>query len=320
MRNKKLDNVTLGLFVMAGLSFLVLTLYMISANRNLLGSTFIIKAVVTNVNGLVPGNNVRFKGIDVGTVDDIELDSDTAIYVTLLIDDRYKKYIRKNAIATISSDGLMGNKLLNINSQPGAAALIEAGDVIQSLQPVETDEMLRTLNTTNQNLERITRNIFDITNKLNNSKSFWSILSDTGLTADLRHAVADLRKAGANTSAMTERVRDFALQLEQGDGLVQQLFTDSTLVLQWRTALQEVQNASHNTTAMMQDLRDVARRLKEGEGSAGLLLADTVMRNKLLNTATNLEQGTRSFNQNMDALKESVLLRKYFKKLEKEKK
>lgn len=320
MRNKKLDNVTLGLFVMAGLSFLVLTLYMISANRNLLGSTFIIKAVVTNVNGLVPGNNVRFKGIDVGTVDDIELDSDTAIYVTLLIDDRYKKYIRKNAIATISSDGLMGNKLLNINSQPGAAAPIEAGDVIQSLQPVETDEMLRTLNTTNQNLERITRNIFDITNKLNNSKSFWSILSDTGLTADLRHAVADLRKAGANTSAMTERVRDFALQLEQGDGLVQQLFTDSTLVLQWRTALQEVQNASHNTTAMMQDLRDVARRLKEGEGSAGLLLADTVMRNKLLNTATNLEQGTRSFNQNMDALKESVLLRKYFKKLEKEKK
>jgi len=302
---------------MAGILFLVLTLYMIGRNRNLLGSTFTIRAVVTNVNGLVPGNNVRFKGIDVGTVDNIVLDNDTVIYITLLIDDRYRKYIRKNAIATIGTDGLMGNKLLNINSQPGPADLIAEGDVIQSLPPVETDEMLRTLNTTNQNLEMITRNIFEITNNVNNSKSFWAILSDTGLTADLKHAVADLRQAGSHTRAMTASVRDFATRLEHGDGLVQQLFTDTALVSQLRVSLVQVQQASQHTTVMMQDLKSVADRLKKGEGSAGLILADTAMRNKLFRTATYLEQGTRSFNQNMDALKESVLLKKYFKKMEK---
>ncbi|HEU5291411.1 MAG TPA: MCE family protein, partial [Cyclobacteriaceae bacterium] len=107
MQNKQIDNAKVGLLVMAGVIFLVLTLYMIGKNRNLLGSTFTIKAVLTNVNGLVPGNNVRFKGIDVGTVKSIDVANDTAIYVTMTIDEEMKPYLRKNAIASIGTDGLM---------------------------------------------------------------------------------------------------------------------------------------------------------------------------------------------------------------------
>ena len=116
MRNKKVDNAKVGLLVLLGLVFLVLTLYMIGKNRNLFGSTFTIKAVLNNVNGLVPGNNVRFKGIDVGTVKSITVANDTAIYVIMTIDKNMKPYIKKNAIASVGTDGLMGNKLININS------------------------------------------------------------------------------------------------------------------------------------------------------------------------------------------------------------
>src|SRR5690606_37847668 len=176
MKSKKVDNTKVGLLVLAGLIFLVLTLYMIGKNRNILGSTFTIKAVLTNVNGLVPGNNIRFKGIDVGTVKSIHVANDTAILVTMTIDKGMKPYIKKNALASIGTDGLMGNKLININSVSAPGKSIDQDDTIQSIQPIETDEMLRTLNTTNNTIQKITTNLYEITVKLNRSESLWTLL------------------------------------------------------------------------------------------------------------------------------------------------
>src|SRR5688572_7628571 len=106
MKTKSVDNAKLGAFVLVGIVFLIVTLYMIGKNRNLLGSTFTIKAEVNNVNGLVPGNNVRFKGIDVGTVKSIDIANDTLIYVTMTIEESMKPYIKQNALASIGTDGL----------------------------------------------------------------------------------------------------------------------------------------------------------------------------------------------------------------------
>src|SRR5688500_3974021 len=121
MKHKPINNAKLGIFVIAGIVFLIMTLYMIGRNRNLIGPTFTINAVVSNVNGLMPGNNVRFKGIDVGTVKSITLENDSAIIVSMLIDKKMKPYLKQNAIATIGTDGIMGNKLVNINSHKGYA-------------------------------------------------------------------------------------------------------------------------------------------------------------------------------------------------------
>lgn len=318
MRNKGIENAKVGLLVLGGLTFLILMLYMISKNRNLLGSTFIVTAVVNNVNGLVPGNNVRFKGMDVGTVKSISVTNDTAIYVVMTIDVKMKSYIKQDALASIGTDGLMGNKLVNINSVPGSAPSVEDGSIIQSRRPVETDEMLRTLNTTNVNIERISRNLYEITTKLNTSENLWTLLSDTAITRDLKKAVKDFGRAGANTADLTATTRQLVQKLEHGNGLANRLFTDTTLSNQLAASLQQIQAASNQTAEMMRDLKTVVDKMEEGEGTAGLLLSDTVFRKSLMNSALNLEQGMGRFNQNMEALKTNFLFRKYFKKLEKE--
>ena len=318
MRNKKIDNAKVGALVLAGLLFLIFTLYMIGKNRNLFGSTFTIKAVLNNVNGLVPGNNVRFKGMDVGTVKSISVANDTAIYVTMTIDEKMKPYIKKNAIASVGTDGLMGNKLININSDSSPSSPVDQGDVIQSRKPVETDEMLRTLNTTNNNMERITHNLYEISVKLNSSKSLWALLSDTVITKDLKDAVYDFRLAGANASDMTATANNVVKKLESGTGLAYKLFNDTTMSNQLSYSMQQIQLASDQTSAMMKDLKIVVDDMKEGDGTAGLLLTDTVLRQKLFKSAVNIEQGTDRFNQNMEALKSNFLFRRYFKRLEKE--
>ena len=306
------------MLVLGGLLFLIFTLYMIGKNRNLFGSTFTIKAVLSNVNGLVPGNNVRFKGIDVGTVKSITVANDTAIYVTMTIDQNMRPYIKKNAIASIGTDGLMGNKLININSDSEPSAPVDQNDIIQSQKPVETDEMLRTLNTTNNNIERITHNLYEISVKLNSSKSLWMLLSDTIVTKDLKNAVYDFRQAGANTAEMTATAKHIVTKFENGNGLAFKLFNDTSMSNQLSHSLKQIELISNQTSAMMKDLKTVVDDMKEGDGTAGLLLTDTLLRQSLFQSAKNIEQGTDRFNQNMEALKTNFLFKKYFKKLEKE--
>ena len=319
MKTKGIDNAKVGIFVIAGVLFLVVMLYMIGRNRNLLGATFTLKAVVSNVNGLVPGNNVRFKGIDVGTVKSISIMNDTAIYVSMLIDDKMKPYIKKNAIASIGTDGVMGNKLININSQEGLSELVAPGDVIYSQNPVETDEMLRTLNTTNENIERITNNLVEISVRLNRNNSLWTLLSDTAIAMDFKQAITFLRQTAANSSEITSSGKILARSLEQGNGLVHTLFTDTTLSQQLANSLQQIEQASNQTYLIASDLKKVADEIKTGQGAAGLILADSAFKESLLKTATNIEKGTDGFNQNMEALKSNFFFRRHFKKLEKEK-
>lgn len=318
MKTKATENVRLGIFVMAGLIFLILTLYMIGKNRNLFGSSFTIKASMNTINGLTAGNNVRFKGLDVGTVKDIQLSGDSAIIVTMVIDEKVKPYIKQNAIASIGTDGLMGSKLININSKPVSAPPVKEGSMILSREPIETDEMLRTLNTTNNTIERVTRNLDEITLKLNSSKSLWTLLSDTLITLDLKQAVGDFRDASAHTAALTLKAKKIVDDFGKGDGLAATLFTDTLLTHKLDNSLTKLQTASEKTAVMMNNLESIIEDLRSGDGTAGLLLSDTTLRDALMQSALQVQQGTSRFNENMEALKSNFLFRKYFKNLEKQ--
>jgi phospholipid/cholesterol/gamma-HCH transport system substrate-binding protein len=314
MKNKTINNSKVGLLVISGLVFLVFTLYMIGKNRNLLGSSFTIKAVLTNVNGLVPGNNVRFKGMNVGTIKSISIASDTGIFVTMTIDESMKPYIKKNVMASVGTDGLMGDKLININSVGKSAEPIEENDTIRSLKPIETDEMLRTLNTTNTNIERITANLYEITAKLNRSESLWSLLSDTTISKNLKGAVADFKDAGSNTADMTLTAKNMVREFDQGTGIAYRLFADTSLSNNLDYSLQQIRQASVETSSMMKDLKYLVGEVQLGEGTAGLILKDTLARQSLLRSVQNIEQGADRFNENMEALKSNFLFRGYFRR------
>ena len=318
MKTKRIDNAKLGLFVLAGVLFLILSLYMIGKNRSMFSSTFEIYASFNNINGLVAGNNIRFSGIDVGTVRKIEIRNDTTIMVTMVIDRKVKPYIRKNALASIGTDGLMGNKLININSQTGMADPVESGDTLKSRKAVETDEMLRTLNTTNDNIVVITSNLKEITRKLNNSGGLWSLLADSTVAIDIQLAVAAIKKAGINTEKFTKEADDLMQRLKKGEGLAGALITDSLLVNDLKSSLNEIQSASQNAASLTNQLKEVIDRIENGEGTAGRLVSDTVWSTKLYESLVNIEQGTARFNENMEAMRHHALFRGYFKEQEKE--
>jgi len=313
-RETKINNVKLGLFVLAGVVFLVFSLYMIGQNQNLFGATFTLTAHFRNINGLVAGNNVRFSGIDVGTVKSITVESDTSILVVMIIDRKMKDHIKANAIASLGTDGLVGNRLININSMRGQSPTVEDGGTISSRLPVESDEMLRTLQTTNNNIAIITENLKQVSVRLNGSATLWNILADTMIVKDLKEAARHINQAGANTELATGKAHKVIDRLASGDGVANAIFSDTTLRVELETSIAGLKLTSKTLETIATQLKDVTSNVRQGKGAMGLLLSDSVMSQKVSQSISNIEQGTGRFNENMEAMKSNFLFRKYFRK------
>ena len=109
----------LGMFVTIGLVLFAGTIYFVGKQKNLFGSTFHLTAKFKSAGGLKEGNNVRFFGINIGTVNSVKL-TDSFVTVDLVIKNDVQPFIKTDATATIGSDGLMGDKVLTI--MPGASS------------------------------------------------------------------------------------------------------------------------------------------------------------------------------------------------------
>ncbi len=318
MKDKKeLSSAKLGVMVIAGVLFLVFSLYMIGKNQNLFGSSIQVFAVMNNVNGLVPGNNVRFKGIDIGTIKSIDMANDTSIYVSFLIKRKMQPYIKSNSLTAINTDGLMGNKMLQIIPQMDDARLIAAGDTLYPQDVLSTDEMLKRLGSTGDYFERISINLYEITKKLNESESLWDILSNQDLNSGIKETIAELHQASKNATDMTLIGKEMLLEFQHGDGIVNRAFTDTTLSNQMMYTMDNIMQTSEKSIILIESLKEWMEELKNGEGTAQLIFEDSTFRGEIEQTIRNLEAGTDNFNQNMEALKQNFLFRRYFRRMEK---
>ncbi|MBL7837543.1 MAG: MCE family protein [Bacteroidetes bacterium] len=310
-------SVKLGFFVLVGTIFLIIAMYLIGAKQSLFTDTFKIQVNFHNVDGLMPGNNVRFAGIDVGTVDDVKIINDSSVNVTLRIENKFKSYIKKNALVSIGTDGLMGNKLVNINSAQTPGESIEENDVLVSIRPIETDAMLRTLNQTNEDVSTIARNLRIITERVNNSNTLWSLLTDTTVAENVKNAIVSIRITGERTAEVAGDLKHISSAIRAGKGSMGALLTDTALSHQLKQTIVKIQLVSDSLAYITGDLKYVTGKIKKGEGAVGTIIMDTAFVSNLNQTVINLRKGSKSLEQNMEALKSSFLLKRYFRKQKK---
>ena len=323
MTKRVISNVKLGAFVLGGLVFLVLLLYMIGKNRSLFGSTYILKARFENVQGLVAGNNVRFSGIQAGTVKRVKILSDTVIEVTMIIDTKMEPIIRKNAIVSISTDGLVGNKVVNIVPAGEPASLAAEGDILASKKSVNTDEMMQTLYKTNNDIAVIAANLKTTVQQINNSSALWALLNDKSIPQDLRTSLANIRLATGKAGNMADDLHDIVMDVKSGKGSVGAILTDTSFAHNLNEAIQKIKTVGNEADSLAGEINKVVAGIQQdvnnGKGTVNALLKDSAMTIKLNASLDNIQKGTEGFNQNMEALKHNFLLRGYFRKQEKKK-
>lgn len=314
MKEQSVNKAKLGAFVLIATVFLILGLYFIGSKRNIFRSTIEVSANFNNVGGLLPGNNVRFNGINVGTVSKVYAITDTTIKVEFTIDEALTKFIMKNAIASIGTDGLLGNKLINISSGKASSQPVTQGDVLTSLDALQMDNALRTLTLTNNNLKIITDNLKGISEKFNSDNSLWHLLSDSSLAENVRTAVVRFRLTGDNTATITGDLSRIAKDISAGKGSIGALITDTSLSKRLNQTIVNIQTVSDSFAVVTGNFKSISQKLKNGDGAIGTLLTDTAFVHNLNQSMQNIKSSSENFNENMKALKYSWPFKKYFKK------
>ncbi|KQO20913.1 organic solvent ABC transporter substrate-binding protein [Flavobacterium sp. Leaf82] len=157
----------LGMFVTIGLLLFIMAIYFIGKQKNLFGSTFNITSQFKTVSGLEVGNNVRFSGINIGTVEEIQLINDSSVVVRMVIKDEVREFIKTDARASIGSDGLMGDKVLTISPGVKSTKVIENGGAIASVNGIEMQDLMKSVKKSVDNAAVITDELAIFSHSMN---------------------------------------------------------------------------------------------------------------------------------------------------------
>jgi phospholipid/cholesterol/gamma-HCH transport system substrate-binding protein len=198
----------LGFFAVAALVLAVCAIYYIGKQKNKFGSVVHISAFFNSVSGLKIGSNVRLGGIDVGTVDGINLVTDTTVEVQMIIQKKVQKFIKKDAKASIGSEGLMGDKVIVIAPGTRGQPVVSEGDSLPTLHPIETDAIMASLKTSADNAAIITTNLADISDRISHGKgALGKLLRDTVLSSNISATMKNLKKSSEGLSENMEAAK-----------------------------------------------------------------------------------------------------------------
>ena len=198
----------LGMFVLIAIVAFGATIYLVGKQKNLFGDTFRIHSNFKNVSGLEVGNNVRFSGITIGTVDEIQLISDSAVVVSMTIKQEVQKFIKTDAMASIGSDGLMGDKVLTISPGSHSNKMVQNNSRIGSTKAVEMDEIMQSVKTSMDNASIITEELAQFSYDMNHGKGALSkLMTDEKFANSLSKTMTNLQTGTKGLSENMEAAK-----------------------------------------------------------------------------------------------------------------
>jgi len=315
--NKK--QIAVGAFIFIGLAILVIGIFTIGGQRKAFVKTFRLEAVFDDAQGLQAGNNVWLSGIKVGTVKKVAFDKGSGIEVILNVVNEARSHIHKDATARVSTDGLVGNKILIINGGTPSAALIDEGDSLRGQHQGGTDEMMATLQANNANLLEITGNLKTISQKLAAGQgTLGQLINDPTLGNDLKASINNLQVATAGSQRVIRNLQDYTASLRKPGSLADQLVTDTTVFANLKATVAKLNDAAGNASAFAQKMQSagdgINNSLSNTHTPIGLLLHDEETADNLQRTIKNLRVSSKELADDLEAIQHHWLLRGFFKK------
>jgi phospholipid/cholesterol/gamma-HCH transport system substrate-binding protein len=321
MSSQRQSNLKLGAFIVAGFLVFLFFIIMVSKKRNLFGSSFEVKTHFSNLNGLTNGDNVLFSGLQAGSVKRVSIVDDTTIEVDLSIDENLRSFIPKNTTAAVITDGLVGDKIVNLIPGKGESRHVEDGDFLQPAFALNKDEALKTLSRTNDNIQLITEILKNRIIKVDTS-ALINLLGNRKVAADVLSSLDNLNAASARAKELSVSLNALVNDAKSGNGPLGVLLSDTSMAGDLKTAVTALKatavGSSNATSQLNEMLVSLRRDVEDGNGTVHVLLKDTASANDLRKTMENVKNGTYSFSEDMEALKHNFFFRGYFRRQERQ--
>ena len=304
--------VIVGLFIFLGLIFLLAGILIIGDLRETFNRKMKVVTLFDDVSGLQRGNNVWFSGVKIGTVSNLRFYGNSQVEVSMNIETKSQQYIRKDAKVKISSDGLIGNRILIIYGGTSKAAQVEEGDTLGVDKTFSSEDMINTFQENNKNILAITTDFKAISKKLaSGDGTIGKLLNDNSVYTNIDKATASLQGASAKAQQLVSSLVVFSSGLNKKGTLANELTTDTVVFNSVKATVKQLQRIADTATVFITNLKRAGNNPKT---SIGVLLHDEEAGARLKETIKNLENSSRNLNADLVAAQHSILLRGYFKK------
>ncbi|MBN1605334.1 MAG: MCE family protein [Polyangiaceae bacterium] len=234
-----------GAFVLAGLLLLGLVVLLIGQERNMFAAKVTYRAIFEDVQGLKRGSSVRMGGVDVGTVAAVGYGpnaNDPHLYVSLEVVEDEARRIRLDAVASIDSKGLLGDKMITIEPGSSDKPRLMPGGSIPTRQSKELAEALGRLGSITGKAEAILSNLEQTT---------------------AAFAEEEVQK---NFKSSIESLSVVLKSLSGTEGYLGRLINDPREAQSWSQTVLNLERASAELSGTLADVNETVKRVNEGPG------------------------------------------------------
>jgi phospholipid/cholesterol/gamma-HCH transport system substrate-binding protein len=208
MKTESENRIRLGIFVTVAVTLFIVIIYFIGSGKHMFTKTFHINGTFKDLAGLQVGNNVQFTGMNVGAVSKVEIVTDSTVRVDMVIEKHVQKFMKKDAIATIGSEGLMGNKVINLLAGSPDSGIIEDGGSVLTITPVSIDDIMASLAVTTNNASLITADISVLTGSIRAGHgTIGKLFMDSSMATTLNQTLVNAKNAAGGFSENMEAVK-----------------------------------------------------------------------------------------------------------------
>jgi phospholipid/cholesterol/gamma-HCH transport system substrate-binding protein len=253
-----------GVFVLIALAAFLGMIYVLGARARLFEARYTIHADFTEVGGLAEGATVRLAGVQIGRVTDVHLPSQPGgkVRIDMRIGKQFADRVRKNSIARIETQGLLGDKIIEITVGTADAPAIRAGESIDARDPTDIGQVLTEGAATVKSVAALAESLRQTAETLHESK----IVDDAAATVKAARRLTDdigreFQATATAARTVTDRVGRIVDRVEQGPGLAHALLYDEPV------ALQRLNDLLASTQATL-------ARVERGEGAIGVLTSE----------------------------------------------
>ena len=304
--------VIVGLFIFIGIAFLLAGILIVGNLHETFNRKMQLVSIFDDISGLQKGNNIWCSGVKIGTVSNLAFFGKSQVEVNLNVERKAQQYIRKDAKVKISTDGIIGNKILVIYGGTEDFAKVEEGDTLAVEKTFTSEDMINTLQDNNENLLVITSNFKILTNKLVDGEgTIGKLLNDSSVYKNINAATASLQKAAEKAQQLAGSLATFSLGLNKKGTLANELTTDTTIFKSVKASVLKLQQMADTANVFVSNLKKAGSNPRS---TIGVLMHDEEAGASLKETLKHLESSSKKLDQDLEAAQHNFLLRGYFKK------
>lgn len=244
--NERGRKLRVGVFVLIGLAAFLGMIYALGARARLFEPRFTVSAEFTEVGGLVEGATVRLAGVQIGRVSDVRLPSQPGgkVRVDMTIARQFGDRVRKDSVARIETQGLLGDRIVEISVGTAAAPPVRPHELLASTDPFDIGRVMSESAQVVKSIGTLADSLRETAQTLNQSK----------LIEDAAATVQSARK-------VTDQVGRIVGEVERGKGWAH------VLVYEEPVALRRVNELVTATQSLLD-------RVQRGEGAIGVLTSE----------------------------------------------